>query len=590
MLDLPSTKAISAILPLPGTWADRIDTVGERDTLRLNLQAGDRIGIDMTSEGLADPYLRVFDADGRLINYDDDSGGDMNAHLVLSAPRTGAYYVEAAAFDDAATGNYTITTQRLIRSGPLDALTWGTALPSDNITIYFAPAGTRLDGVTSEGFTNFEQRQFKSALAGIEAVADVRFTITTDPDADLRLVLDLNEMPGNYAAYFNPPDTFNAGIGVFDGNGWNGGSLKQGGLGYAIITHELLHGLGLAHPHDTGGSSTVMDGVFWDMGDYGDVGLNQGIFTTMSYNAGYNTGQNTAPASNLYGVEIGPMALDIAVLQSIYGANNTHAAGHDTYWLPWGNQPGTGWKAIWDTGGKDTIRYDGWRDATIDLRAAHLDYAPGGGGYVSSAAGIRGGLTIANGVVIEKARGGTGDDLITGNEAANRLWGNDGEDVLRGGTGADRLHGGGGEDVLRGGRGADQLHGGGGEDVLRGGRGADQLHGGGGADILTGGGGADRFDFNTAGHSKPNHFDTIKDFQSGTDLLDLRDIDADRTKAGNQAFELIGLAQFNDAGQLRMIMSDGDLYIEADRDGDGQADLSIRLLGTSYILSDDILL
>ena len=620
MPDLPGTKDTFALLPLPGTWSDRIEMLGDRDWLRLDLQAGDRIGIDMTGQGLADPYLRIFDADGQLVNYDDDSGGDLNAHLVLSAAHTGAYYVEAAAFGDQATGDYAITTQWLARSSPLDALTWGTALPSNDITVYFAPAGVRLDGVTSEGFTDYERRQFTAALEGIEAVADVRFTITTDPDADLRLVLDLDEMSGAYAAYFNPPDTFNAGIGVFNGNGWdrwNGGNLEKGGFGYAIITHELLHGLGLAHPHDTGGSSTIMDGVIREMGDYGDANLNQGIFTTMSYNNGYHTGQGTAPLGGIHGVEIGPMALDIAVLQSTYGANTTYAAGNDTYWLPSGNQSGTGWQAIWDTGGKDTMRYDGWRDATLDLRAAHLESTPGGGGYVSSADGIRGGLTIANGVVIEKARGGTGDDTIKGNDSANRLWGKAGEDILHGRSGNDILYGGGNADVLRGGRGADQLYGGGsedmlhgagggdklhggrGKDVLRGGSGDDKLYGGGGADvlrggsgadILTGGAGADRFDFNTAQHSTPNHNDIIKDFQSGTDILDLRSIDADSTHAGNQAFSFIGRAQFSDTGQLRITMLGGDLYIEADHNGDGQADISIRLLGSTYLLGDDILL
>ena len=263
------------------------------------------------------------------------------------------------------------------------------------------------------------------------------------------------------------------------------------------------------------------------------------------------------------------------------------------------------------------MRYDGWRDATLDLRAAHLGSAPGGGGYVSLAEGIRGGLTIANGVLIEKARGGTGDDTITGNEAANRLWGKAGEDVLHGRSGNDVLYGGGGADVLRGGRSDDRLYGGGNKDMLHGGSSDDRLYGGGnkdmlhggsgddrlyggsgndvirggsGADILTGGAGADRFDFNAAHHSNPDHADTIKDFQSGIDILDLRSIDADSTQAGNQAFDFIGRAQFSDAGQLRMTMSDGDPYVAADRDGDGHADMSIRLLSMTYLLGNDIML
>jgi serralysin len=52
--------------------------------------------------------------------------------------------------------------------------------------------------------------------------------------------------------------------------------------------------------------------------DYGVSGLNQGIFSTMSYNTGYQT---TPSLSYLRGNEAGPMALDIAALQALYGKN-----------------------------------------------------------------------------------------------------------------------------------------------------------------------------------------------------------------------------------------------------------------------------
>ena len=43
--------------------------------------------------------------------------------------------------------------------------------------------------------------------------------------------------------------------------------------------------------------------------------------------------------------------------------------------------------------------------------------------------GIFGGLTIANGVVIENASGGSGNDTIRGNSADNVLVGNAGDDT-----------------------------------------------------------------------------------------------------------------------------------------------------------------
>ena len=59
---------------------------------------------------------------------------------------------------------------------------------------------------------------------------------------------------------------------------------------------------------------------------------------------------------------------------------------------------------------------------------------------------------------IENARGGDGNDVITGNERDN---------VLEGGDGNDHLYGLGGDDVLRGGSGNDWLEGGLGTDYVR---------------------------------------------------------------------------------------------------------------------------
>ena len=133
------------------------------------------------------------------------------------------------------------------------------------------------------------------------------------------------------------------------------------------------------------------------------------------------------------------MAFDIAALQAMYGATRSHHRD-DSYVLPARNETGTGYLCLWDTGGEDTIRAGRTdRACTIDLNAATLAYEPGGGGFLSSARGVRGGFTIANGVEIENAAGGDGDDRLVGNELANRLAGGAGADSFRGRAGADRL-------------------------------------------------------------------------------------------------------------------------------------------------------
>ena len=82
----------------------------------------------------------------------------------------------------------------------------------------------------------------------------------------------------------------------------------------------------------------------------------------------------------------------------------------------------------------------GSSNAAIDLRAATLDYEVGGAGFVSYNANAKGGFTIANGVVIENAKGGGGTDTIIGNDTNNIIYGGSGagvKDTLTGNRGID---------------------------------------------------------------------------------------------------------------------------------------------------------
>ena len=141
------------------------------------------------------------------------------------------------------------------------------------------------------------------------------------------------------------------------------------------------------------------------------------------------------------------MAFDIAAIQFLYGAR---AANTDdtTYTLVTANATGTGWKAIWDTAGTDTISAAASTSTvTINLNDAPLDGSVNAGGFVSWQSDIQGGYTIANGVSIENAIGGSGNDILIGNESDNSLTGSAGNDTLTGNAGANTIDGGAGLDI-----------------------------------------------------------------------------------------------------------------------------------------------
>ncbi|WP_134725597.1 calcium-binding protein [Paracoccus luteus] len=242
-------------------------------------------------------------------------------------------------------------------------------------------------------------------------------------------------------------------------------------------------------------------------------------------------------------------------------------------------------------------------------------------------------------------------NAITGNAAANALSGDAGDDTLTGGAGADTLTGGAGRDVLAGGAGNDVLvtdghdmlveHAGGGVDEVRstaslrlganlehlaltgtaaingtgnalanaitgnaaanilsgdagndslsGGAGADSLIGGAGRDMLIGGLGADRFVFNAASESGLDfHRDVVADFARGSDLIDLRGIDANGALAGNQAFAFGGATAVRNGVWYADIGA--DMVVRGDVNGDGVRDFEMQLRGVGALSAADFLL
>ncbi|MGR3802255.1 M10 family metallopeptidase C-terminal domain-containing protein [Marinibacterium profundimaris] len=488
---IPGDMSTSETIAVGERRPETLEQAGDEDWFRLTLAEDQTVRVttfgwnhDRSNGlgGLEDPVVRIYDASGVLVAENDDviPGLLLAGSTVFKAAEAGTYFVEVDGAYADMTGDYVLSvrgTRSIFTPAPqtpLDAIAGVNTLDDrTTILVYFAEAGDAYsysgDTFVASGTNAYEQAQLFSIFEGVEDFADIDFEITTNKTAaDLQIGTAIlpTESQGTLLGFFMFPNADGTGnYGLLNNNPvtlpvWNdapGGTLDTGGFMYGVAIHEFGHAMGLAHPHDTGNASTVMTGV-GNANERGLYDLNSSAYTAMSYNEGSTlAGVASNTASSGHGATFG--ALDIAVLQAWYGANTTHNSGNDTYALWQANGTGTasGYYTIWDTGGTDEILYEGSANAVIDLRAATLDYSEGGGGYLSYVDGVIGGYTIANGVVIEKATGGGGDDLITGNDGGNRLEGGDGANTMYGLGGDDTfvLGTGDGDNVCYGGSGSD---------------------------------------------------------------------------------------------------------------------------------------
>ena len=342
-----------------------------------------------------------------------------------------------------------------------EVITWqfaGSSAPAD--------MQGRFNGWTA--LSNSERAEIIAALNHIESFLNVDFRQvfnSADPDLNLGKVALSGNVAGlgGYSMSYRGSEILDYdSFAVFDNelNITNRTSL---------VLHELGHALGLKHPFD---DPTV------------PAGTDSNKYTLMSYTPNPDNGEDS-DAMMLY---------DILALQDIWGAvdyntGNTRYTGKRTDTVD----------TIWDTGGVDIF------DAKNYSTSVDLDLREG----MFSRFGNYEDVSIAFGVQIENANGGSGGDRITGNTGANTVFAHSGNDWIEGLGGGDKLKGNRGEDIIFGGSGNDKVYGG---------RGNDTLHGDGGNDMLFGAGGRDTFVF-----ERGDARDRIKDFKNDVDTLDLTD-------------------------------------------------------------------
>lgn len=348
-------------------------------------------------------------------------------------------------------------------------------------------------------FSEAKKRAFRQALRSWEDVIKVKF-IENGKNADSHVTVKEREGGGGSATMPNAYRQMDINIGKNEGDGL-----------HSSMVHEIGHTLGLGHPE----------------GDYPE---NRDIYSTMSYGLSVFRPTSNKPNTFVSDSTQTPMMHDIAGVHLIYKPNHETRKGNTTYGFNSNTERDhytlTSAKdlpffCVWDNGGEDTLDFSGFKqDQKINLNAESL----------SNIGGREGNVSIAKGVRVENAIGGSGNDVVIGNRDNNRITGGAGQDTLIGGEGADT------------------------------------------------------FVYNKVSDSSLSNPDILEDFTSGTDKIDLSKLLND---AGIKALNLVE----RHTGKKGELTLDYDANIKMHRlilNVSGDPDASLIILSMTPIKLDDI--
>lgn len=285
---------------------------------------------------------------------------------------------------------------------------------------YNTPAG-------ANEFSHSQKEQARRAMQSWADVANISFTENA-PNVKGQLLLGNDPNQAGLSGHASYPGIFSDGTQAWFASDGMNRPFTHGSFSRYLLTHEIGHTLGLMHPgkYNNGGS-------YAENASYAE---DNRAYSLMSYwwagHLGHDHNKNgqTHYAS-------APLMDDITAIQKLYGTNLKTRDTDTVYgfnsntgrdFLSLNSSDAAPVFSVWDGGGNDTLDFSRFYQAqVINLKAEHF----------SDVGGMKGNVSIAKGVTLENAIGGTGDDRLIGNYADNRLTGGPGQDTLTGGLGKD---------------------------------------------------------------------------------------------------------------------------------------------------------